>query len=559
MKTLDLSLNEGPLPPKEALRALREAGPDLLRAYANPAPLEKAYAKRLGVLPAQVLATTGGDDAIDRIARRYAGPGKELLHLAPTFVMVPLYAGMAGGRARGLEYPWGTLPADRIVQAIGPRTGVVAVLSPDNPTGWAHPASELLELAARIPKNVVFLVDQAYVEFAESDPALALLAFPNVVLVRTLSKAWGLAGLRVGFAVGSVSAISELRSTGGVFPMSGPGVRVAMETLQSGSDRMLRSVRAIRARRGRVEELMQGAGARTHPSSANFVLGDFEVGSRSEETRPSPGSGSKWVQRGLAAQGIKVRGFPDLPGALRITAPRDDDEMRQLELAFALLKRPPAILFDMDGVLADVRDSYRATILSTVRSMGGRATMRELEAAKAAGGANDDWILSRSLLAASGVEAPLEEVVRRFEEIYQGTPEQAGLRRKERLIPDPRLLEDLAGRGRLGVVTGRPRADAERFLREQGIEDWFSVVVCREDAPLKPHPGPVRRALAELGVDGGWMLGDNPDDIVSALGARVVPIGVVPPGGGETIRGALNDAGAAAVVDAGPRMGGLFS
>ena len=111
-------------------------------------------------------------------------------------------------------------------------------------------------------------------------------------------------------------------------------------------------------------------------------------------------------------------------------------------------------------------------------------------------------------------------------------------------------------------MTGRPRADAQRFLREQGVRGCFSAVVCREDAPLKPDPAPVLAALEQLDARTAWMLGDTPDDVRAAVGAGVVPVGVVPPGQTEqaatAVWAALEDAGAARVVNADSDFGGLF-
>ena len=170
--------------------------------------------------------------------------------------------------------------------------------------------------------------------------------------------------------------------------------------------------------------------------------------------------------------------------------------------------------------------------------------------------------MTHGVLAGAGVEASLAEVTARFEEIYQGTGEAPGLRRHETLIPTRELLEELARSFKLGIVTGRPRADAERFLREQGVRGSFSAVVCREDGPLKPDPAPVRTLLQQLSARTAWMLGDTPDDVRAAVGAGAVPVGVVPPGQTEDeaagVWAALQGAGAARVVEADADFGGLF-
>ena len=542
---IDLSMNEGEPPARVCLDVLERHGPALLRKYADAAPLEAAYADYLGTDPANVLATTGGDDAIDRVLRAFLAPGREMVFPTPTFEMVPACARMARGDLVPIEYEWGTLPHDEILAAVGERTGVVAVLTPDNPTGRAFSTASLLRLADALPPEVILMCDLAYAEFADEDPTPALLEVPRAIMIRTMSKSWGLAGLRVGFAVGAKERIDVLRGYGGPYALTGPSVAIAMDRLRNGVAEMRGFVEHVRSRRERLDALLRDVGGVPEPSQTNFVLASFPD--------------ARWVQRGMAAQGVLVRHFAHLPEYVRITVPRDDAEFRRVERALRCLDRPRALLFDMDGVLADVRRSYREAIARTCASFGVEAGNDLIEAVKAAGQANDDWALTHRVLARAGVRASLAEVTARFEELYQGAGDEPGLRRHETLIPSRELIEGLARRFRLGVVTGRPRADAERFLREQGVRGLFGAVVCREDAPLKPDPAPVRVALERLDARTAWMLGDTPDDVRAAAGAGVVPVGVVPPGGGETVWTALAEAGAARIVKADADFGGLFN
>ncbi len=111
------------------------------------------------------------------------------------------------------------------------------------------------------------------------------------------------------------------------------------------------------------------------------------------------------------------------------------------------------------------------------------------------------------------------------------------------------VLERLAKRLPLAIVTGRPRDEARWFLERAGFANLFRAVVCMEDAPRKPDPAPVRLALARLGVQRAWMVGNTPDDIRAASGASVVPLGVVAPGDDLAATStALTDAGAASVI-----------
>ncbi len=260
-----------------------------------------------------------------------------------------------------------------------------------------------------------------------------------------------------------------------------------------------------------------------------------------------------WVRDAAAGLGIALRlvsGEDGVACGLRITCPGNDADFARLENALRATLAPEALLFDMDGVLADVSQSYRAAIRETAKSFGVDVPPAEIAAAKAAEGANDDWTVTQRLLAAHGVDADLAEVTGRFEALYQGSAQRPGQRETETLIPTRACLQELAARLPLGIVTGRPRADAARFLARAGVADLFRVTVAREDAPLKPDPAPVRLALARLGVGSAWLVGDAPDDLRAARAAGVLPLGFLPPGAAADATGWLHQAGAARVFTA---------
>jgi HAD superfamily hydrolase (TIGR01548 family) len=260
----------------------------------------------------------------------------------------------------------------------------------------------------------------------------------------------------------------------------------------------------------------------------------------------------QWTWEALAGLGIGVRCFPGRPcleNALRIACPGNAADFARLERGLRAVLDPQALLFDMDGVVANVSTSYDEAIVRTAAAFGAEIDRGEIAAARARGGANNDWEVTRRLMAARGVEQPLRAVTARFERIYQGSPDAPGLCEREALIPAPPLLERLAARLPLAIVTGRPRRDALRFLDRCGLRDRFSALVTMEDGPLKPDPAPVKLALERLGVERAWMVGDTPDDMRAARSAGVVPIGIVAPGHApETMRNALFVAGAGRVL-----------
>lgn len=516
-----LDRNEGPVPPPELLQALAslDAGPELLRRYPDSRPLEAQLAARLGIGADRVLVTAGADDAIDRCCRAFLGEGRRIVFPTPTFQMLERYAALAGGVAVTVAWTGSAFPLTEVLARLDDATSLVAIISPNNPTGAAI-GPETLVRVAQATKAIV-LLDHAYVEYADRDLTATALAIPNVVVVRTLSKAWGLAGCRLGYAVGSPDVINTLRAAGAPYPAAAPSLALAVARLATGSEDVREHVSQVRGERARLAELLAGWGVTVCPSQASFVLADF-------------GARARFVHQALLAKRVVVRNFstrPDLEGSLRITLPGEETLFRRLVDAFELILAPEAVLFDLDGVLADVRESYDACIAATAASFGVTVTHLDIAAARQAGDANNDWLLTQRLVHAGGARAPLETVRARFQACYAGEYGGAGLRDRERLVPPASVLHRLARRFRLGVVTGRPREEAERFLERHGIADAFAAVVTMGEAPAKPAPEPVRLALERLGVRRAWLVGDTPDDMRSAGRAGVLPIGVVPPGG----------------------------
>ena len=538
---LFLDANEGPAWGFDALQDLGRLDPEIMRRYPSTGALERSLAARLGVDPTCVLVTAGGDDAIDRACRVCLEPGRTIIVPVPTFEMIERDALLAGAEVVRVPWPEGAYPTRAVLGAVDERTGMIAVVSPNNPTGAAASAVDLEALASGAPKAIL-LVDLAYTEFADVDLTSAALALPNAVVIRTFSKAFGLAGLRVGYAIGARRVIAAMRAMGSPYPVSSLSLAVAGAALERSESRLPPVVARIREERDALAHSLRDLGVRARPSQANFVLADFESKERAE-----------WVWNALAGLGIAVRRFTagnGLNACLRITCPGNAGAFSRLTNGLWAALRPDALLLDMDGVLADVSGSYRRAIVLTARSFGVDVTAKEISEAKQLGDANNDWVLTQRLVVDRGVSVSLAGITERFEAIYQGTPEQHGLRETETLIPDLALLARLADRQglRLGIVTGRPRADCERFLRRLGIADLFPVRVCMEDAAAKPDPAPVRLALELLGEHSAWLVGDTPDDMVAARGAGVVPVGIGAPGDAGDAATALTWAGAAIVL-----------
>ncbi len=532
--TMRLDSNEGRSPPPEAMAALAGVDQEATRRYPDATGLERLIAERLGVAAGQVVATCGGDDAIDRVCRAFIGAGSEAIVATPTFEMIERSIRLGGGRVVGV--PWeGEYPIDEVLARVSEATALIAVVSPNNPTGAVVDAEVLRRLSAAAPRAVL-LVDLAYSEFADEDLTAAALELPNAVVVRTFSKAWGLAGLRIGYAVSREETAESIRAVGGPFAVSGAGIAAAGACLSGGDAWMREGVAQVRREREQLAAMLEELGLRVAPSQGNFVL------ARSDR--------AGMVRERLLSMGISVRGFErggPLSDAVRITCPGDQEEFDLLATALRSALRPQALLLDMDGVIADVSESYRAAIVATAARFGVDITAEDVAGAKRRPGSNNDWVVTQRLMHERGVTRSLEEVTQCFEGIY------AELRDRERMIPERGVLERLAGRIRIGIVTGRPRRDAEEFVSRHRLDGMFSAMVCMEDTiRLKPDPAPVRLAMERMGAGSAWMVGDTPDDVQAARSAGVLPLVVAAPGEDPMVARAVFESVGAAMV-----LGGL--
>lgn len=294
--------------------------------YPKPAALEAQLAARFGLAPDQLLVTAGADDALARCCQAYLEPGRRALVTAPSFEMIPRYIQLAG--AEVLEQPWFNRPFPTealVAQLQTERPAVVFVCSPSSPAGEVlSPEAVTAIAAAAEATGALFVLDQAYGEFADVDLTPTALRCPNTVITRTLSKAWGLAGLRVGYALGPAALIAPLRVVGQPYAVSHLSLAAAGHALTHLEADMQARVAAVREERAALAAWLTAHDLAPLPSQGNFLL------------VPHPGDSWPWVEA-LAAQGVGVRWFDHgvAAGAIRFTLPGQaaafDALMRALE------------------------------------------------------------------------------------------------------------------------------------------------------------------------------------------------------------------------------------
>ena len=318
---IKLSANENPLGTSPAALAAKAQIPSL---YSDPdsVALREALGALHGIDPARILCGTGSGELLSVAASAYAGPGDEILYVRYGFSLYEIIARRAGATpVIAPDDDYGT-DIDALVGLVSERTRVVFVANPNNPTGSFLPRGEIARLHAALPADVLLVIDQAYAEYVDpqdDDGALELAAaHANVLVMRTFSKAYGLAGERVGWATGAAQVIEVLNRIRGAFNLSNSGQATALAALgdQDFVERTRLHNRTERTRFVAAVEALGNHGLRAIPSEANFVLVLFEGALTAEA-----------AYNGLADRGYIVRWLPGqgLPQALRFTIGKAHD------------------------------------------------------------------------------------------------------------------------------------------------------------------------------------------------------------------------------------------
>lgn len=310
-----LSANENPLGTSPAALAAQAQVPS---RYPDPdsVALRTAIGQVHGIDPARIVMGTGSDELLNLAAQGYAGPGDEVIHVRYGFAVYDIAARRCGAvPVVAPDAAYGT-DVDALLALVSGQTRVVFVANPNNPTGSFLPRGEIARLHAGLPADVVLVLDQAYAEYLapeDDDGALALAArHDNVLVTRTFSKIYGLAGERVGWATGAAGLVNTLNRIRGPFNVTNAGQAMALAAVAD-QDFVARARAHNRVERERFVaaiEALGNHGLSAVPSAANFVLVLFE-GSLSAEA----------AYAGLAEAGYIVRWLPGqgLGHALRIT------------------------------------------------------------------------------------------------------------------------------------------------------------------------------------------------------------------------------------------------
>lgn len=314
---IKLSANENPLgTAPAALAAIAEAQPTFL----YPDPDSIALREKIGIVhgidPARIVCGAGSDELLNLAAQAFAGPGDEVIYVRYGFSVYDIAARRCGATpVIAPDADYGS-DVDALLALVNEKTRAVFIANPNNPTGSFLPRGEIARLHAALPGDVLFVLDQAYAEYLrpeDDDGGMELAAaHENVLVTRTFSKIYGLAGQRIGWATGAPELVAMLNRIRLPFNVSNSGQAMAIAALDN-QDFVVASRDHNLAERARFVDAiaaMSNHGLRPLPSEANFVLILFEGALTAEA-----------AQEGLAGRGYATRWLPgqDLAQGLRIT------------------------------------------------------------------------------------------------------------------------------------------------------------------------------------------------------------------------------------------------
>ncbi|WP_336487978.1 pyridoxal phosphate-dependent aminotransferase [Methylobacterium nigriterrae] len=316
-----LSSNETPLGPSPAAVAALHGTAGGLALYpdGNSTLLREAIATKYGLDPARIVCGAGSDELLSLLAYAYVGPGDEGIYAEHGFLVYRIAILAAGGTPVVAPERDLTADVDAILAAVTPRTRIVFIANPNNPTGTYLPFAEVQRLHAGLPGNVILVLDGAYAEYVRRNDYSAgldlVLNADNVVMTRTFSKIYGLAALRIGWMVGPAAVVDALNRIRGPFNLSSAGIAAGAAAIDDEAH-----VAAAAAHNAawlpRLTDAVTALGLAVTPSVGNFILVHFP---------DAPGRTAAAADAFLTGRGVITRRVASygLPNALRVTVGSD--------------------------------------------------------------------------------------------------------------------------------------------------------------------------------------------------------------------------------------------
>ncbi|MDO8633824.1 MAG: histidinol-phosphate transaminase, partial [archaeon] len=482
----------------KVLDSLKKISPETISCYPEYGKFMEKLAEYLGLESSEILLTNGSDEGIKLVIEAFVENGEEAIILSPAFSMFEIYSNAAGARIKKILYREDfVFPLEEILGSITEKTKIIVLVNPNSPTGTMVESFALEKILVKA-KGAVVLVDEAYCQYSGKSMGSKIRFYDNLVVLQSFSKCFGLAGLRLGYVLANPEIIGILEKIAPPYNVNSLAVVAGIAALDD-TGFVKGYVREVGETRQFLSTELERLGVKFFPSKANFVLAKF-------------GEKTGFVWQRLFDENILVKkiGEETLRGGfLRITiGPKK--EMEKLVSELKNILREKTLLFDLDGVLVDVSDSYRLAIIKTAEYFTGKKIGKGIvQKIKERGGFNNDWDVTEQIIMEAGIRVEKSKIIDKFQEFYL----KGGLIDNEKLIIEKTVLKSLFERFRLGIVTGRPKNEALYVLEKFGVKGFFECIVCLEDVSAgRPNPAGIILALQKMGGNDPVFVGDSVDD-----------------------------------------------
>lgn len=515
---LKLDVNEnliGPSP--KVIEAISSITHTNVKYYPVYGELIETIARFNSINNDMILPTNGADEAIKYVIETFITPEDKIITVNPSFAMPKIYANCAGTNFVEVDYEekW-IFPLDSFIKE-AKSARMVILTTPNSPTGECISEEYIKKILKNVSSETVVLIDETYSSYAGKSFIKLLDTYENIIIARSMSKDFAIAGLRLGYLISHPQNIEYIRRVASPFSVNIAAAKAGIAAL-SDVEHFRKVKTEIEKSREILSEGLENMGIKVYPSEANFICADF-------------GNRADFLYKKLLLQGIKIKKFdnePLLQNHFRIAVPSIEGSMTFLEA----LQSRDLLIFDMDGVLVDTSNSYRLAIKGVFEHFTGRKlSLEDIQRAKNQGGLNNDWALTEHLLKLEGLNINGFEIVVKFQDFYLGN-DFDGFIQNEKLLLSKENIEKLSKNYDLAIFTGRPRKEAFFALRKWGIEKYFLKIITMDDLPVnrqKPNTLGVEEILKVSNPQKVYYLGDTIDDMKCAKNANINGIGVLPP------------------------------
>lgn len=507
---LDSNENDfGPSP--KVIEALRQVEPCDIQYYPFYGELLQKLADFHGVEIGNVILTAGADEAISAILGTFLEYKQTVLTVAPSFVMPKIYAKINGLNYKEIDYgkKW-VFPTEEFIKNID-NADLINITTPNSPTGEVIEENVIKEIVEKAQGKPV-LIDETYGNYSGITNLDLTKTHDNVFIVRSFSKDFALAGLRLGYIISDSKNIKHLRKYLSPYNVSTLTVKAGLAALDD--IEYFENVKIEMEKSKKVlSEGLEKLGAKIYPTSTNFICVDF-------------GKKADFIYHKLLANKIRVKYFNQahlLENCFRIAVPKLENTKKVLKA----LEIKPTIVFDMDGVLIDASKSYRVAVQKTFKHFSDKEVApEEISAVKKLGGLNNDWDLTDFLLKKYGFNVNYDEIVTVFQSHYEKLADT-----EEPLI-NKEFFETLSEDYHLAIFTGRLKQEAVFTLEKHSFTKYFYPIITMEEVGLdrqKPDCFGLEIIKEKIITDKIYYLGDTVDDMECAITGKVNGIGVLPP------------------------------